>query len=661
MSALELSTLILPTARVEVGPLPPLRPSDDLHAGADVDASAENGIDAEMAANLAYGRVGSVLPYLPQDRYDRTLVDVAHPVAVLADDRLRATFLLGQGGRLWSLVDLATGRELLYANAALQPGNLALRNAWFAGGVEWNLGTTGHHPLTCEPLHAARITLPDGSPGLRLWEYERLRELVVQIDAWLPDGAAQLAVHVTVTNVTAHDVPVYWWSNIAVPETTGSRVLTPAPEAFRFDYQRTLRRVAMPVDEDVDRSYPTRSVHAVDYFFDLPPLTRPWVAAVDADGYGLLQTSEPRLRGRKLFVWGTGPGGRRWQDWLSPLGGTYLEIQGGLARTQLEHLPLPAGERWSWLETYGPLQLDPATAHGDWSAAVTAAGEHLAPEETWFAAQRRLGLALVDQPITERLQQASGWGALERRRRATTGEGWPDLPGTPFPDTDLGPDQEPWLVLLERRRPVWTGTAPTSYQSAPGWRSLLEHAPGPYAALQRGVARWAGGDRVGAVDAWEQSLREQPSAVGWRNVAVAFAGEDPGRALTAYREARTLDPTMISLVVEHLELLTALGHHPSTLAEVDALTADQRAEPLIRLCEARAAVAVGDADRAARLLTPGLVVPSLREGAETLAALWRDYRALVVGPAAAETEELPAAYDFSMRPDAQSADTVHAS
>ena len=661
MSALELSTLTVPTARLGTSPLPPLRTTADLHAAAAYSTDGPGGIDEEMAANLAYGHLTSVLPYLPQDDYNRTLADVAHPVAVLSNDLLRATFLLGQGGRLWSLVDLVTGRELLYANDALQPGNLALRNAWFAGGVEWNLGTTGHHPLTCEPLHAARITLPDGTPGLRLWEYERMRELVVQIDAWLPEGALHLAVHVTITNVTAHDVPVYWWSNIAVPQTTATRVLTPADAAFRFDYSRTLRRVAMPVDDGIDRSYPSRSSHAVDYFFDLPASTpRPWITALDGDGYGLLQTSSPRLRGRKLFVWGTGRGGRHWQQWLSPRGGSYLEIQAGLARTQLEHLPLPAGERWSWLETYGPLQLTADSAHGDWSSAVAATNELLSRDDAWFADQGRIGLELMDRPVADRLQRASGWGALEVRRRRSTGEGWPDLPGTPFAEEDLGPDQQPWLDLLEGRRSIWPGTAPTSYQTAPGWRSLLEYAAGPYAALQRGVARWAGGDRLGAVDAWEQSLRDQPSAIGWRNVAVAYAGDDPARALSGYREARTLDPTMIGVVIEHLELLITVGHHAVVLAEIDALPAAQRTDPMIMLCEARAAVAVGDADRAGRILQPGLVVPGVREGAVTLGRLWRDYRALAVGSTTAEAEELPSAYDFSMQPD-QSVTTTDAS
>ena len=56
-------------------------------------------------------------------------------------------------------------------------------------------------------------------------------------------------------------------------------------------------------------------------------------ASLDADGAGLAQTSTARLRGRKLFVWGAGEGGRRWQEWLTePGSGGYAEIQAGLAK-----------------------------------------------------------------------------------------------------------------------------------------------------------------------------------------------------------------------------------------------------------------------------------------------------------------------------------------
>ncbi|MFF1796422.1 DUF5107 domain-containing protein, partial [Kitasatospora sp. NPDC058263] len=184
--------------------------------------------DPEMRRNLGYGRPHTLLPYTRQDRYDRSRTTRELPTVVLENEHLTATFLPGYGGRLWSLVHRPSGRELLHRNPVLQPANLALRDAWIAGGVEWNLGTTGHWPLTCEPLHAVRTTTADGTPVLRMYEFERLRRLVLQIDAWLPAGSPVLYVHVSVQNPNDAEVPVYWWSNIAVPETGQTRVVGPA-------------------------------------------------------------------------------------------------------------------------------------------------------------------------------------------------------------------------------------------------------------------------------------------------------------------------------------------------------------------------------------------------------------------------------------------------
>ena len=143
----------MPTAQVgPENPLPPLFSVADMPRVVDTAAA-----DAEMRRNIGYGRVSTVLPYLVQDGYGRSRRPAEHKVAVLENDVLRATFLLDLGGRLWSLVHKPTGRELLHRNPVFQPANLALRNAWFAGGVEWNIGTIGHSPTTCEPLHAARV------------------------------------------------------------------------------------------------------------------------------------------------------------------------------------------------------------------------------------------------------------------------------------------------------------------------------------------------------------------------------------------------------------------------------------------------------------------------------------------------------------------------
>ena len=285
MSELRLETLTMPTADVgPVNPLPPLLVTDDLHTVVDPGEA-----DAEMRHNVGYGRVRSVLPYLVQDGYGRDRRPAEHKVAVLENDVLRATFLLNLGGRLWSLVHKPTGRELLYRNPVLQPANLALRNAWFAGGVEWNIGTIGHSPTTCEPLHAARVLQPDGTPVLRVYEFERLREVVFQVDAWLPEGSPVLLVHVRIVNPNDAETPMYWWSNVAVPQADDVRVLAPADEAWQFAYDSPLRRVPIPVLDGQDRTYTTRAAEAADYFFAIADDQRRWVTALDGRGTGLVE------------------------------------------------------------------------------------------------------------------------------------------------------------------------------------------------------------------------------------------------------------------------------------------------------------------------------------------------------------------------------------
>ena len=84
-------------------------------------------------------------------------------IAVLENDYLKAVFLPAFGGRLWELWDRTTGENLLYTNDVIRFSNLAVRNAWFSGGVEWNIGIIGHTPLTTDALYVAQ-TQTDGAP-----------------------------------------------------------------------------------------------------------------------------------------------------------------------------------------------------------------------------------------------------------------------------------------------------------------------------------------------------------------------------------------------------------------------------------------------------------------------------------------------------------------
>lgn len=621
MTSLSVTTLVLPAAALgPENPLPPLVKPTPVQQVANL---AE--LPPDLAEGLGYGRLATVLPYRLQDGYTRSRTEAELPALVLENDRLRATVLPSLGGRLYSLWHKPSGRELLYRNPVFQPANLALRDAWFAGGVEWNLGSTGHTAQTCAPMFAARVEGPDGTPVLRLWEWERTRDLPYQLDFSLPEGSDFLLVGVRVRNPHAHAVPVYWWSNIAVTREPETRVLAPATEAWHYGYGGWLDRVAVPGE----LTYPARASAAADYFFELPDETPRWIAAVDGHGDGLLQASTRRLRGRKLFVWGESAGGRRWQEWLAPGAPGYLEIQAGLARTQLEHLRLDAGESWDWLEAYGPVSADPAVVHGsDWAAAtgsVQAAAPVLdEPHRQW--------LKVADLPPESLLHQGSGWGALEVHRTMAV------LPGTPFPAAAMGPEQEPWRALLAGRPPSGSPSeVPSPTLVGAAWADLLEHAPENWLTwYHRGVARWAADDHDGARSAWHSSLAAAENPWALRNLAVTSA--DRLEAAELSERALRLAPDLLPLAVEAItaQLDAALPDRAAALLEAWQGELSGR----LLFLTARTRLALGDAAGARAVFEAGFEVPNIREGETSLSDTWT---ALTSTP-------LPASYDFRMTP-----------
>ncbi|WBQ04663.1 DUF5107 domain-containing protein [Kribbella sp. CA-293567] len=614
MTTLFAQDLVLPTADLGAeNPLPPLRSLQELHQ---IDNLAE--LSPEMRESVGYGRLGSTLPCLDQDGYGRELVERALPSLVLENSHLRATILPSLGGRLYSLVHKASGQELLYRNPVLQPANLALRNAWFAGGVEWNLGSTGHWTGTCAPMHAARVEGPDGTPVLRLWELERTRNLVVQLDFWLPEDSGQLYVGARIQNPSSETVPAYWWSNIAVEQSPGTRVLAPADQAWRFGYGNRLDLVGVPEYEGSDLTYPMRHQRAVDFFFELRPDERPWIASVDAEGNGLAQASTDRLRGRKLFVWGEAEGGRRWQEWLAPglQGHGYAEIQAGLARTQMEHLKLPAATDWQWLEAYGRVSVDPEVAHAeDWKAARTATSAVLEPVLASLATREADWLTVIDAEPVELLAQGSGWGALELRRT-----GWTVSAGTPFAGTTMTERERAWLPVLEGRMPE-----PESAEAAPdgtlvGWKDLLEAVEDDNWLIwyHRGVARWYADDEAGAIEAWQQSLERRPTVWASRNLAVS--SDDSKLWELAIRQTRG---DLLALSVEALDWAVEKRDDRLAAEIYEKASATVRSQPRIKLAWVKHLLQTGDAAGAQALLDEGIELAGLREGGNPLAEYWQ--------------------------------------
>ena len=388
-----------------------------------------------------------VLPYSMQDNYTRQRRPLPFQSVVLENDLIKATFLPEVGGRLISLEYKPEQRELLARNPVFQPANLALRNAWFSGGIEWNLGQYGHALTTAAPVFAAEIRDAEGNPGLRLYDFERCKGLFWQIDFSLPPGSPFLIAYCRVLNASRTDTSIYWWNNTAVEERPDVRILAPSLEVVYVDFSQAIQSYGfgtmpwLPTTEGRDASYATNFTFASEYFFQCENADVPWEAALGGDGKGLIEASTAPVNYRKMFCWGMHPGGRHWQEFLSVPGQAYLEIQSGMTPAQVNGLPLPATSSIDWVQAFGYFAADPARVHdSDYARACNYVDGALKQQmdaarlDALLAAAR----AGADRAPDRVVAAASGWGALEMLRRATD----PALPTvhlpSPSPSVRLG-------------------------------------------------------------------------------------------------------------------------------------------------------------------------------------------------------------------------------
>jgi len=632
VSELRLEPLRMPAARLGPdNPLPRL-------AAPPKPKKAKRAFDETIAKEdrkyFGYGMDCSVLPYRLQDDYDRARNPREFKTAVLENDTMRASFLLEMGGRLWSLIHKPSGRELLQVNSVFQPSNLAVRNAWITGGVEWNGPTSGHGPRTCAPMFAARVTDDNGEPILRIYEWDRIRCIPVQMDFWLPPDLPVLFARIRLVNPHDCEIPCYWWSNIAVAERQDVRVIVPADEAYVHGYDGKWTTTPLPLRDGVDVTYSTNGVSSKDYFYRIPNGRRPWIAAVDGEGRGLVQASTARLKGRKLFLWGMAQGGRNWQSFLGGPGEAYIELQAGLCRTQGQSIPMPAGAEWSWLEAYGLAEVPPEVAHGaDWPAARAAVEARLDKALPQQVLEERLEEANVAlrKPLEEILHRGAGWGALERRRRERAGAK-PFCDGEiAFDDESLGGEQAPWLALLEQGELPCLPPAeePGAWMVQPEWVALLQKAidegRGDHwlSWLHLGVMYYHAGQTERAEKAWRTSIEREPSGWAWRNLAVAAMHEGrDSEALDLWATSCKMLPASAPLAVEYGAALRQTRQWRRAMQFVEGLGDRLQEHPRMQLLKASAALELGDLDEVERFLDNRVRVTDTREGERTLAELW---------------------------------------
>jgi glutamate racemase len=586
----------------------------------DAPVKAADNLSVEDRAGMFTNAVVPPMPYLIQDNYSRERKRSQLPTITVENQSLRALFYPSLGGRMISLYDKRNRRELLFDNPVLQPANLAIRNAWFSGGVEWNGPLYGHSLLTCSPVFAGVVETSRGQL-LRLYEFDRALETTWQVDILLPPDDDRLWIHVKAINPNAHDINFYWWTNIAVPLARDTRVFAPSEYALSHDAGGN-SRIPFPNFAGFDGSYPHNYPHAKSVFFRKPGAQKLWSVCVDSRGRGLSHISTQTLSGRKLFTWGTSRGGKRWMDFLSAPGkGDYIEIQGGVTPTQLQTRPLKAGASIEWTECLSAFAMDAkAVRDSDYVAACAAAGKIVDERVSNVALQEMDAFlrAQANLPVKTVLHRGAAWGCLHEKR---TGKKLSH--GLAF-ECEPGEEERPWAELLATGK-CFTESV-RSFNVSPGWIAVLTDSARRHGwtwlhHLHLGVAQLEAGAFADAKKHFEASLALKDTAAAHRNLALLHERDgDLDMARKDYERAWSLCGNDTNLAVEFGDFLVRRKRQTGFAAFVKSLPATIAHHERIQLQSAQVALEQGDYAAVRRLLQREFC--TIREGELSLSDLW---------------------------------------
>lgn len=607
----------------------------------------DNSLTEDDGLFIGYGAVKNSFPYKQQNVYGE-LEETKTRVAILENDYLRATFLLDYGGRLWELIHKQSDQNLLYTNDVIRMRNLAIRNAWFSGGVEWNIGSIGHSPFTSQAIYAAELTDDQGNKILRLYEFERLRRVVFQIDFWLDRD--RLLGRVRIDNKNDVTIPMYWWSNIAVPDTEAGRIIAPAESAYKTDGASGITKVTIPYDQGADVTFHDNIINAADYFYNIADEHRKYIVKTDKHGSGLLHCSSRALKGRKLFSWGHLQGSENWQDFLTEAAGPYVEIQAGYAKTQYECVPMPPNTVWEWIECYTKFEADPKKIMGKYDAAIAYTD------------------ALVENIFREndldKLVQTSKSAAKSRAKLICKGSGFgyiENLIANKKTAEHLEFIEDPYLndwklLITEGNLPeIENNETPRAFMFGEDYKNLLIES-----SQNSGKNNWYVWYHLGVMqhndDQLELAARSLARSIEinsnqWNNNAlscVKHSQNDPYAYKYAQR-AIEISADDYSLVESSLKLLLDCAQYELIL-ELKEIIPECVVNNRIRMYFAFAYVNTGLIDEAENILYKdgGLVIADMREGELSIGELWRLIHTAKNPATKIEFDDMPKIFDFRM-------------
>lgn len=301
-----------------------------------------------------YQQALTVIPGFPYPGLDHARVGSIHPVTYrtvfVENDSLVLAFLPDLGGRLYQIIDKATGQALLYNNGVVAPTHFGPPEmGWWLliGGVEWAFPTLEHGYAWGVGWQTATQVAGDGSTVTELAYTDPATGLATDINVTLPADGYSFTIAITLTNTTAGPVAGQFWANATMSAGPGMRVNLPAASV---EVHSTANGEGVSPGQSLSWTAGLSEWGRWQWYFGAfaAPVTEDTVEMWGSgSGRGIRrQFAISGSAGAKFFTWG--PAANLSEFYGAPC----YEVWVGITPDFAHNRPLAAGEQVQWSEVW---------------------------------------------------------------------------------------------------------------------------------------------------------------------------------------------------------------------------------------------------------------------------------------------------------------------
>jgi tetratricopeptide (TPR) repeat protein len=324
-----------------------------------------------------YG-VAHIYPYTLLDDIASSPSEKTYQMLVLENRYLRVTVIPDLGGRVYSLYDKTSDREVFYKNAIVKFSPLAIRGAFFSGGLEFSF-PVAHAPTTADPVNWDIRHNEDGSASICFGGLEHISRLRWMITLTLYPDRCALAQDVQLYNPYTIPGRYHYWTNASLDADDQTEFIYPLRRVRSYEFAGTaswpMARLdliqddpGLPGMEGVPMWPASRMQEPFNFRWQKNMLAQVSIFGRDVawDFFGAWQHSTNHgyahfadhkdVAGMKLWSWGNAGVGVVNQTALTDDGSLYAETQCGAMETQLDFAFLQPAAMRSWREWWIPLR-----------------------------------------------------------------------------------------------------------------------------------------------------------------------------------------------------------------------------------------------------------------------------------------------------------------